>query len=145
MKNRFLERLKRKRLRYEKGTNMTAIDPITGEDLGPDAEDHHVAGRRYHEDTIPLNPNGHQPVSDAFRDLPSPIPGPVRELERIGRYLLGVIIILDFVLDRLWEMGQTLIATARADANRETKAENGSNESAPRRAARKRAKPTENE
>ncbi len=50
MTNRFLERLKRKRLRYEKTANVTPIDPITGEDIGPDAEDHHIAGKRYRDD-----------------------------------------------------------------------------------------------
>lgn len=119
MVNRFLNRLKRKRLRYEKTGNMTPIDPITGEDIGPKKQDHHIAGKDYHDDTIPLNPDGHHAINDAFRDLPMPIPGPVRELDRIGRYLLGVIIILDFVLDRLWEMGESLIATARAEARRE--------------------------
>ena len=94
---------------------MTPIDPITGENIGPDAEEHHIAGRRYHDDTIPLNPDGHHTMNDAMRDFPAPIPGPVCDLDRIGRYMLGVIVILDFVLDRLWEMGCALIERARAE------------------------------
>jgi len=119
MKNRHLERLKRKRLLYEKNGIMTPIDPITGQDIAPGAENHHIAGRKYHDDTIPLMPAGHHAVTEAFRDMPAPIAGAPRELERIGRYVLGVIIILDFVLDRLWEMGELLISMARAEAERE--------------------------
>ncbi len=121
MKNRHLEDFKRKRSRCEKAGNTTPIDPITGEDIGPGAEDHHIAGRRYHDDTIPLMQKGHHTVTDAFGDMPGQIPGPVRDLDRIGRYLLGVIIILDFILDRLWEMGENLISIARAEADRELK------------------------
>jgi hypothetical protein len=121
MKNRHLERLKRKRMRYEKQGIVTPIDPITGEDIGPGAEDHHIAGRKYHDDTIPLMPTGHRMVTDAFRDISGSIPGPIREPERIGRYMQGVIIILDFVLDRLWEMAERLISMARAEADREIK------------------------
>lgn len=121
MKNRHLERLKRKRSRCEKAENTAPIDPITGEDVGPGAEDHHIAGRKYHNDTIPLMPTGHHMVTDAFRDTSGPIPGPVRDTERIGRYIQGVIIILDFVLDRLWEMAEQLISMARAEADRELK------------------------
>lgn len=121
MKNRHLERLKRRRLRHEKAGNDTPIDPITGEDIGPGAEDHHIAGKKYHDDTIPLTQKGHHMVTDAFRDMPGPIPGPVRDLDRIGRYMLGGIIILDFILDRLWEMGEKLISKARAEADRELK------------------------
>jgi len=64
---------------------------------------------------------GHHMVTDAFRDMPGTIPGPVRDLDRIGRYMLGVIVILDFILDRLWEMGEKLISMARAEADRELK------------------------
>ena len=121
MKNRRLERLKRKRLRYEKAGNTSPIDPITGGNIGPGAEDHHIAGRRYHDDSIPLMQKGHHMVTDAFRDMPGQIPGPVRDLDRFGRYILGAIIILDFILDRLWEMGEKLISMARAEADRELK------------------------
>ena len=143
MKNRYLERLKRKRLRHEKTGNMIAIDPITGDDIGSGVEDHHIAGKRYHDDTIPLNPDGHHLVSDAIRDFPTRISGPVRDLDRIGRYLLGVIVILDFVLDRLWEMGNTLIATARAEANREFESKNSVTEIATIRSKKSRGKSTD--
>ena len=119
MVNRFLNRLKRKRLRYEKTGNMTPIHPITGADIGPKKQDHHIAGKDYHDDTIPLNPDGHHAVNDAFRDLPMPIPGPVRERERMARYLLGYVIIQDFALDRIWEFAENTIAEERAAANRE--------------------------
>ena len=122
---------------------MIAIDPITGDDIGPDAEDHHIAGKRYHDDTIPLTPPGHHIVSDAIRDFPTLISGPVRDLDRIGRYLLGVIVILDFVLDRLWEMGNTLIATARAEANREFESKNAATEYDASRSKKPRAKSTD--
>ena len=121
MKNRHLERLKRKRSRFEKAGDTTPIDPITGEDIGPGAQDHHIAGRKYHDDTIPLMPTGHHMVNDAFRDTSGAIPGPVRDLDRYGRYIQGVIIILDFILDRLWEMAEQLISMARAEADRELK------------------------
>lgn len=125
MKNRHLQRLKRKRLRYEKAGNATPIDPITGEDIGPGAENHHIAGRKYHDDTIPLMPTGHHMVTDAFRDMPASIPGPVKDLDRFGRYILGAIIVLDFVLDRLWEIGEKLISVARAEAYRELQEQEG--------------------
>lgn len=121
MKNRHLQRLKRKRLRHEKNGITTPIDPITGEDIGPGAEQHHIAGRKYHDDTIPLMPTGHHMMNDAFRDMSGAIPGPTQDLERIGRYVQGVIVILDFVLDRLWEMGEQLISMARANADHELK------------------------
>jgi hypothetical protein len=121
MSKRHLERLKRKRLRHEKQNLTTPIDPITGEDIGPGAEQHHIAGRRYHDDTIPLMPKGHHMVTDAFRDMPSPIPGTPQEIEKIGRYLLGSVIVQDFILDRQWEHGERLIALARAKAAEEGK------------------------
>jgi hypothetical protein len=119
MKNRRLERLKRKRLRHEKNGITTPIDPITGEDIGQGAEQHHIAGRKYHDDTIPLMPTGHHMVSDAFRDMPAAVVGSPHELERIGRYMLGVVTVLDFVLDREYEMGERLIAMARTIRDQE--------------------------
>jgi hypothetical protein len=116
MKNRRLERLKRKRLRQEKNGISTPIDPITGDDIGPDAEDHHIAGRKFHDDTIRLSPQGHHMVTDAFRDTSGSLPGSVHELERMGRYTQGVIIILDFVLDRQWEHAERQISMGRAES-----------------------------
>ena len=141
MTNRFLGRLKRKRLRYEKFANMTAIDPITGEDIGPDAEDHHIAGRRYHDDTIPLTPRGHHMVTDAQRDLPMPIPGPVRERDRMARYLLGYVIIQDFALDRIWEWAETTIREERAEANCEAASADAKKKPARQTRTEKRGEP----
>lgn len=118
MKNRHLERLKRKRLRHEKGGIAVPIDPITGEDIGSDAQDHHIAGEKFHSDTIRLSRKGHELINDAFRDTSGSLPGPVHELERTGRYMQGVILILDFVLDRLWEMAERLIALGRTETAR---------------------------
>jgi hypothetical protein len=117
MKNRQLERLKRKRSRYEKTGNVTPIDPITGKDIGADVELHHIAGRRYHDDTIPLSAEGHHIITDAFRDTPGLIPGPVSSLERIARYKIGVILLMDQILDREWEQAETLLSMARAQAD----------------------------
>jgi hypothetical protein len=138
MKNRRLERLKRKRMRHEKNGITTPIDPITGEDIGLGAENHHIAGRKYHDDTIPLMPTGHHMLNDAFRDTSGSLPGPVHELERMGRYTQGVIIILDFVLDREWEHAERLISMGRSQSGIELTKRKGRRKSDGEKARRPR-------
>ena len=115
MKNRYLERLKRKRLRHEKAGIPVPIDPITGEEIGPDAQNHHIAGEKFHDDTVRLSRKGHEIINDAFRDTSGTLPGPPHEFEIMGRYIQGVILISDFVLDREWEMAERLISLGRTE------------------------------
>ncbi len=74
---------------------------------------HHLAGRKYSPDTVPMCKNCHIKLTDAQLDHPNPAAKsePV-QLERIGRYLLGVAALLGMVAAALAAYGYELIEAA---------------------------------
>ena len=79
-------------------------------------EEHHIAGRAYHDDTVIMCRNCHRKVSDVQKDHPPKTKGSLTEHEKIGRFLLGLADFFTLLTIRLREFGEYLIET-----NNETK------------------------
>jgi hypothetical protein len=83
-----------KEARYRKACERLGSDTphcIIGDETNPHAiELHHVAGRKFDDETISLCLNHHAQVSDAQKDHPPKIDGCTNPLEAIGHFLLGL-------------------------------------------------------
>jgi hypothetical protein len=75
-------------------------------------EAHHVAGRKNHDETLPVCRNCHRKLSDNQRDHPLPIASPPALAEIVGNYLLGLADLFRLIADRLVQFGRDLIAQA---------------------------------
>ena len=86
---------------------------VCGESFPHCLELHHIAGRKYSPDTVPVCKNCHTKLTDEQLDYPNPAAqsDPV-QLERIGRYLLGVAALLGMVAAVLAAYGYELIEAA---------------------------------
>lgn len=74
---------------------------------------HHIAGRKYHDDTVIQCRNCHRKLSDSQLDHLSPqATGPDAQLVVIGRYLLGLADWFALLVERLREFGAWLIELA---------------------------------
>ncbi len=98
---------------------------------------HHVAGREFNAETIPLCHNHHARISDAQKDHPPKIDGCTSPLEELGHFVLGlselllpaakqiegaeIDALLMYICWKLRKIGFTLIDIARAapDVNSE--------------------------
>jgi hypothetical protein len=76
-------------------------------------EEHHIAGRGYHDDTAIVCRNCHRKLSDDQLDHARDQEKPTGELATIGHFLLGVCDFLLLVLARLREFGYRLIHESR--------------------------------
>jgi hypothetical protein len=77
-------------------------------------EEHHIAGRGYHDDTAIVCRNCHRKLSDDQLDhAPRDQEKPTGELATIGHFLLGVCDFLLLVIERLREFGYRLINESR--------------------------------
>lgn len=73
-------------------------------------EKHHLAGRRYHPDTVIVCRNCHRKASDDQLDhAPHGPEPPERKLSVIGLFLLGLCALLTLIVQRLREFGRWLI------------------------------------
>lgn len=83
-----------KEARYRKACERLGTDEpqcLLSDETSPYAiELHHVAGREFDEEVIPLSLNHHARVSDAQKDHPAKIDDCVNPLENIGHFLLGL-------------------------------------------------------
>ncbi len=77
---------------------------------------HHVAGRKFGNELVPVCRNCHSELSDDQKDHPRPISDDPGLLERIGHYLHGFADMLALAAERLKEFGRMLIEEARAIA-----------------------------
>ncbi len=76
-------------------------------------QQHHLAGRKYSDDTAALCLNCHKKVTDAQLDHPDPAAkAKPTHLEVIGRYLLGLAELFEMLAQRLREFGSLLIEAA---------------------------------
>ena len=80
-------------------------------------EEHHIAGRGYHNDTAVVCRNCHRKLSDDQRDHPPRDKSkPLDQLTAVGHFLLGLCDFLIAIALRLREFGHSLIAEARCAA-----------------------------
>ena len=86
-----------------------------GEDDPRCLEAHHVAGRAFDEQTVPVCRNCHRILSDAQQDHPGKIENPPSLLETLAHYLLGLGDILHLVADRLKQFAKELLAMIKAE------------------------------
>ena len=76
-------------------------------------EQHHIAGRKYSNDTTTVCLNCHRKQSDKQRDhVPPGSREPTGPLAVIGHYLLGLADFLAMIVERLREFGAWLIGEA---------------------------------
>src|SRR6516162_9014694 len=76
-------------------------------------EEHHIAGRGYHDDTAIVCRNCHRKLSDAQRDHPPASAAPMEQRTAIGHFLLGLCDFLMAIVERLREFGHWLINEPR--------------------------------
>jgi hypothetical protein len=75
---------------------------------------HHIAGRKFDPQEIPLCMNCHAVCSDLQKDHPAKLEHGPTTLETIGRYLLGLADVLGLIIGKLREFGLLLIEAAVA-------------------------------
>ena len=103
---------KQKRLETLGENNPVCI--TCGENNPHCLELHHIAGRAYDDDTMPLCRNCHRKLSDDQKDHPKPIGKPVTTPECIGHMLLGLADFFLLLIEKLKEFGQFLIQSAHS-------------------------------
>lgn len=74
---------------------------VCGEDDPRCLEAHHLAGRAFDGQTVPVCRNCHRKLSDDQKDHPGKIGNPPSALERIAHFLLGLVDFLQLVIDRV--------------------------------------------
>jgi len=80
-------------------------------------EEHHIAGRGYHNDTAIVCRNHHRKLSDDQLDHPPQgEEQPIDQRAVIGHFLLGLCDFLMAIVERLREFGEGLINEARCAA-----------------------------
>ncbi|MCG8085691.1 MAG: hypothetical protein JAZ13_08245 [Candidatus Thiodiazotropha taylori] len=113
MKNRHLDAEDRKEQRLRALGTRTPVCVECGEDNSVCLEEHHIAGRKYHEDTALVCRNCHRKLSDLQLDHdPLWEQNPQNELVKNGHYLLGLGDLLELLSKRLREFGHFLIKDA---------------------------------
>jgi hypothetical protein len=104
------QRLRRLGTRTPCGLGCGETDPVV-------FEQHHVAGRKYSDDTVTLCLNCHRKQSDKQRDhVPPGSKGPTGLLAAIGHYLIGLASFLAMVAETLFKFGFLLIGQAIGEA-----------------------------
>ena len=73
---------------------------------------HHVAGRKFNDETVIECRNCHRKLSDLQKDHPDQVQTPPHPLECIGHFLLGVADLLKLLIGNLQKFGLELIALA---------------------------------
>jgi hypothetical protein len=71
---------------------------------------HHVAGRAYGDDLVPVCRNCHRGLSDLQKDHPPANRLPPSDPERIGHFLLGLADLFELLVRRLREFATKLFA-----------------------------------
>jgi hypothetical protein len=105
---------RRKQNRLHKLGTRHPICPLCGQSDWRCFELHHIAGRKYDPQEMPLCMNCHAKCSDLQNDHPAKA-GPIPSLfEIVGRYLLGLADMLEMVVTKLKEFGRLLLDQAKA-------------------------------
>jgi hypothetical protein len=106
------ERRKQARL-HKLGTN-TPTCATCGNNDWRCIEEHHPDTRKRDNLVVLLCANHHRLVTHNQKDHPEETPGCDELLARIGNFLLGLADMLNLILERLYEYGETLIERANA-------------------------------
>jgi hypothetical protein len=106
-----LEALKQRRL-ASLGTNDPAC-AMCGELAWECMEEHHVAGQHHDDTTVLLCRNCHRKVSLQQKVLPPFDPEADRFLAAVGQFLLGLVLMLKGIIDKLEEFGRELIKLSK--------------------------------
>jgi hypothetical protein len=105
-----LKRERRKQKALERlGTN-TPQCPFCGIDEPLVFELHHVSGRAFGDDMIPVCRNCHRILSDWQKDHPPTNGSSPSDPERIAHFLLGLADMFELLVKRLREFAKTLFA-----------------------------------
>jgi hypothetical protein len=78
---------------------------------------HHIAGRAFDGETVPVCRNCHRILSDAQQDHPPPLSNQPSYLERIGHALLGLADLFELLAKWLREHARNLFAASYPNHN----------------------------
>ncbi len=104
----------RRRAAQERLGRNDARCPFCGEADVRCLELHHIAGRKFDDETLPVCRNCHRKLSDMQRDHCPPLHDDPGWMERLGHLLLGLADLLALAVAKLKEFGKLLIDKARA-------------------------------
>lgn len=113
MTDRELAREIRKQRRLEKLGSDRPICGTCGERDYRTLERHHVAGRKHDPDTVFICANCHRKVTDDQKDHPAIGAKADAMLAAIGMFLLGLVDLLELVIEKLSAFGLALIERAK--------------------------------
>jgi hypothetical protein len=74
---------------------------------------HHIAGRTYGGELVPVCRNCHRRLSDMHMDHPADVTTPPGDLERIGHFLLGLADLFELLVKHIREFATKLFAIDR--------------------------------
>ena len=100
---------KAKTARKNGGYNLTCT--VCGESHPRTIELHHISGRGYSNDLVPLCANCHRKVTDPKDNKKPPADPPA--LEQIGMWLLGLVSLLYLLVEQFRAFGEMLLAAAQ--------------------------------
>ncbi len=112
MTDKELAREIRRQRRLEKLGSDKPICGTCGEADYLTLERHHVAGRKHDPDTVFICANCHRKVTDDQQDHPAIDAKADAMLAAIGMFLLGLVDLLELVIDKLSAFGLALIERA---------------------------------
>ena len=104
---------RRKQTRLHKLGTRHPICPLCGETRWQCFELHHIAGRKFDPQEMPLCMNCHAICSDLQRDHSAQLGPKPSQLEIVGRDLIGLADMLGMVVTKLKEFGLLLIEQAK--------------------------------
>jgi len=105
-----LNRERRRQRALERlGTN-TPRCAVCGYDDPLALELHHIAGRAYGDELVPVCRNHHRPLSDMQKDHPLAVTTPPSDRECIGHFLLGLADLFELLVKHIREIATKFFA-----------------------------------
>lgn len=111
---------RRKQRRLEELGTQTPYCPACGEGDWRCFELHHIAGRAFDPLMVAICANCHRKLTDDQKDHPAKTPAADPELERIGRFLVGLADLFRLIVEKLALWGEALIRQGQSAAPTET-------------------------
>jgi len=113
-----LKRERRRQRALERlGTN-TPRCTVCGYDDPLALELHHIAGRAYGDELVPVCRNHHRPLSDMQKDHPAAMTTPPSDLECMGHFLLGLADLFELLVNHIRDFATKLFAIDRQGQDR---------------------------
>jgi len=110
MNNHELNRERRKQQALERLGKNKPQCVLCGFDNPLALELHHIAGRAYDAETVPVCRNCHRLLSDAQKDQPPSGALPTSDLKCIAHFIAGLALLLQRLAKRLLEISKRLFA-----------------------------------